>query len=153
MPNGNGNRSQEVVVVTGASAGLGRAIVERFAREAALAREEASGGGAIPSGEAACALLEPLSDDEGQLEVLTPISVQRSVPHGLTIRRLPAAPVAAVTTEAAPSHAAEFTAALDAIFDWFDRHGHAALGAPSVTLQATDLGWRTRVLWTFNSRP
>src|SRR5881394_1006719 len=35
MPNGNGGRSEEVVVVTGASAGLGRAIVERFARDGA----------------------------------------------------------------------------------------------------------------------
>ena len=35
MPNGNGGRPEEVVVVTGASAGLGRAIVERFARDGA----------------------------------------------------------------------------------------------------------------------
>jgi DNA-binding transcriptional MerR regulator len=128
-----------------------RQFVERFAREAGLAHEDASARGVTPVGHVACALIEPLSDEEGQLEVLTPISLRNGVPHGLTVRQLPASRVAAVTGDAATSHAAEFTAALDAIFDWFDRHGHAAVGVPVVTLQAVETGWRTRVLWAFES--
>jgi DNA-binding transcriptional MerR regulator len=127
-----------------------RRFIETFSREARLAREDAANRGAVP-GPSACSLIEPLSDDEGQLEILTPLSLNNGVPQGLTVRQLPASSVATITMDAASSHAAEFTATLDAIFDWFDRHGHVARDAPLVTLQAVDTGWRTRILWAFES--
>jgi hypothetical protein len=129
-----------------------RQFIERFTREAGLAHEDALARGVTPVGRVACALIDPLSDEEGQLEVLTPIPLRSGVPNGLTVRQLPASRIAAVTVDATSSHAAEFTAALDAIFDWFDRHGHAAVDAPVVTLQAVETGWRTRVHWAFESR-
>jgi DNA-binding transcriptional MerR regulator len=128
-----------------------RRFIERFSSETGRAHEDALAHGVTPVGQAACALIDPLSDEEGQLEVLTPISLRNRVPQGLTVRQLPASNVAAVTADTATSHAAEFTAALDAIFDWFDRHGHTAMGVPLVTLQTVETGWRTRVLWAFES--
>ena len=48
------------------------------------------------AGEASCALIDPLSDDEGRLEVVIPVQTPARIPQGITLRRLPAAACASI---------------------------------------------------------
>ena len=128
-------------------------LIERFVFEARAAREDAIARGATPLSDAFCSLVDPLSDEEGQLEVLLPVASLASVPQGLTVRHLPASTCAAVTTRSLQSHAAELTAALDALFDWFDRHGHSAVGMPVLAFESDANGPSTRIVWAFASHP
>jgi DNA-binding transcriptional MerR regulator len=125
-----------------------RRFMERFLAEldAALAAVHAAGLSA--GADADCSLIDPLTDEEGRLELALPIQVSHGVPGGLTLRHVPARRYASVALEQ-PAHAAQFPGALDALFDWFDRHGHRAVDTPIVVLQLAPARHITSIAWAF----
>jgi DNA-binding transcriptional MerR regulator len=126
-----------------------RRFVERFRTELREIEELLLRVGMTSTGEPCCSLIDPLSDEEGRLEVLVPVETPAALPAGVSVRRLPAAPCAAVVVETRHTHASDLTAAFDALFDWFDRRGHRAIDAPLVSIDAHEAGLRTEVLWAF----
>jgi DNA-binding transcriptional MerR regulator len=123
-------------------------FVEKFRAEARATHELLTRAGLV-GGEAACALLDPLSDDEGRLEVVIPVQTPARIPQGITLRTLPAASCAAIVTSVRHAHASELAGALDALFDWFDRRGCRALDAPLVSIGTDAAGLRTEITWAF----
>ena len=56
---------------------------------------------------------------------------------------------AVVGTSGHHAHATDVAAALDVLFDWFDRHGCRALDAPSLSIENDNARLRTEVTWAF----
>lgn len=94
-------------------------------------------------GPALCALLDPLSQEEGRFELLLPAAAGAA--KGMALRTLPAARCAALSV----TTLSQLTAALDAAFDWLDRHGERAAGPPLLQLAEGDSAAPMRVLWPF----
>ena len=118
-------------------------LIERFQveRAALLARLK------LPAlSPAHCALIDPLSDDPGRLEVVVPLATA-SWPDGVNIRKVPAGACATIAMPGA-LHASELTAAVDTLFDWFDRRGFRAIDAPWVELTSS-AGLQVQVAWMF----
>jgi DNA-binding transcriptional MerR regulator len=126
-----------------------RGFVERFLEELRSTEEILTRAGITPAGEACCSLIDPLSDEEGRLEVVIPILTPAELPARLSVRRLSDAPCAALVVDARDTHASDLKAALDALFDWFDRRGHHAIDAPLVSIDADDRGLRTEIVWAY----
>jgi len=124
-------------------------FVARFRTELRSTEELLAGLDIAAAGAAYCSLVDPLSDEEGRLEIVIPIETPREVPEGIAIRQLAAAPCAAIAIEARHTHASDLTAALDALFDWFDRRGHRAIDAPLVSIDARDGALRTELMWAY----
>lgn len=123
-------------------------FVEKRRAEEQIAGELAAQAGLTLLAKGACSLLDPLSDDEGRLELVIPVAMPAKLPNGLTLRQLPAASCAVITSTARHSHASEFAGALDALFDWFDRHACRAIEPALVTIE-TDAELRTTIAWAF----
>jgi len=123
-------------------------FVEKFRAEARATSDALTRAG-LPGGEAACALIDPLSDDEARLEVVVPVQTPARIPQGITLRPLPAASCAAIAANVRHAHASELAGALDALFDWFDRRGYRALDAPLVSIGTDATGLRTEITWAF----
>jgi DNA-binding transcriptional MerR regulator len=115
-------------------------FVEKFRAEAVSTSETLKSAGLIAAAEASCALIDPLSDEDGRLEVVAPVTTPTSIPRGITLRQLPAASCAVIATNVRSAHAAELAGALDALFDWFDRRGCHAVEAPLVSI-GTEISW------------
>jgi hypothetical protein len=143
------DRAELTVVVREFSADRSH-FVEMFSSERFQLEALAVNAGVSPQAEAYCRLVDPLSDDESRLEVVLPIVISGEMPRGVTIRRIPATRCAAVTANSA-AHASEFTAALDALFDWFDRHGHRAIEKPWLAFVTSDAGLVARIIWAFEA--
>lgn len=124
-------------------------FVAKFRAEARAANDLLGRAALVAAGEASCALTEPLSDDDGRLEVVIPVKTPDRIPQGITLRQLPAASCATITTSVRQAHAAELAGALDALFDWFDRCGHRALEAPLVSIGTDVAGLHTEIVWAF----
>jgi hypothetical protein len=107
----------------------------------------------LVAGEATCALIDPLSDDEGRLEVVIPVSTPDRIPQGITLRQLPAAACAVIATSVRHAHASELAGALDALFDWFDRRGYRAIESPLVSIATDAAGLHTEIVWAFEQAP
>lgn len=123
-------------------------FVDKFRAEAtAMSRWLTQAG--LPAAVPSCALIDPLSDDDGRLEVVVPIDPPSRIPQGITLRQLPAASCAAIVTRVRHAHASELTGALDALFDWFDRRGCRALDAPLVSIETDVAGLHTQIVWAF----
>lgn len=123
-------------------------FVDKFRTAACAMSELLTHAGLIAAGPS-CALIDPLSDDEGRLEVVIPVDLPTRIPHGITLRQLPAASCAVIATRVRHAHASELTGALDALFDWFDRRGCRALDAPLVSIEADVAGLHTQIVWAF----
>jgi DNA-binding transcriptional MerR regulator len=130
-----------------------RQFVERYRQEVRETAELLARVGMTSTGEPSCSFVDPLSDEEGRLEVLVPIEVPQQLPASVSIRQLPAAPCAVIVVETRHTHASDLTAALDALFDWFDRRGYRAIEAPLVSMVAIETGLRTEVLWAHEPAP
>lgn len=95
-----------------------------------------------------CSLIEPLTEEEGPLELLLPIS-NAGLPQatGITTRLLPPLSYAAVRIpDVDPG---TITAALDGIFDWFDRQGAIAVASPQVAMTEAGNTLQPIVRWAF----
>jgi DNA-binding transcriptional MerR regulator len=123
-------------------------FVEKFRAEARAMSGLLTQAGLI-AGEASCALIDPLSDDEGRLEVVIPVQTPARIPQGITLRQLPAAACATIATSVRHAHASELAGALDALFDWFDRRGCRAIDSPLVSIGTDAAGLHTEVIWAF----
>lgn len=124
-------------------------FVEKFRAEARATIELLRHAALAAAGEASCALIDPLSDDDGRLEVVIPVQTPERIPQGITLRQLPAASCATIRTSVRQAHASELAGALDALFDWFDRCGHRALEAPLVSIGTDVAGLHTEIVWAF----
>jgi DNA-binding transcriptional MerR regulator len=124
-------------------------FMERFRAEARATRELIEHAGLTSEAAASCSLIDPLSDDEGRLEVLVPVRLSTRVPNGITVRMLPPTLGAVVVTSGRNAHATDVAAALDVLFDWFDRRGCRALDAPSLSIENENARLRTEVTWAF----
>lgn len=124
-------------------------VVEKFRAEALATGELLTRAGLVPAGGACCALIDPLSDEEGRLEVVVPVKTPERIPQGITLRRLPAASCAVIATTVRHAHVSELAGALDALFDWFDRRGYHATEAPLVSIGTDLVGPHTEIVWAF----
>lgn len=124
-------------------------FVEKFRAEARATNDLLEHAALVAAGEASCALIDPLSDDDGRLEVVIPVQTPDRIPRGITLRRLAAASCATITTSVRQAHASELAGALDALFDWFDRCGHRAVEAPLVSIGTDAAGLHTEIAWAF----
>lgn len=115
-------------------------FVEKFRAEARATTATLTSAGLIAAAEASCALVDPLSDEDGRLEVVIPVQSPARIPQGITLRQLPAASCAVIATNVRQAHASELAGALDALFDWFDRRGCHAVESPIVTI-GTEITW------------
>lgn len=98
-----------------------------------------------------CRLIDPLSDEEAQIEILVPVETPTHIPGGVTLRHLPAAAYAVIALDAPSTRRTDFTAAVDALFDWFDRGGHRAIDTPWVSIAADVADSRTEIHWTYEA--
>lgn len=124
-------------------------FVEKFRVEARAMSKLLAQAGLTCASESACALIDPLSDDEGRLEVVIPVETPVRIPQGVTLRQLPAASCATIGASARRAHASELAGALDALFDWFDRRGYHAIEVPLVSIGADAAGLHTEIVWAF----
>jgi DNA-binding transcriptional MerR regulator len=124
-------------------------FVEKFRMEAGAMQELLAQAGLTSAGEASCALIDPLSDDEGRLEVVIPVASPARIPRGVTLRQLPGASCAAIGATVRHAHVSELAGAVDALFDWFDRRGYRAIEAPLVSIGTDAAGLHSQIVWAF----
>ena len=124
-------------------------FVEKFRAEARAMNDLLVQAGLAAASETSCALIDPLSDDDGRLEIVIPVKTPARIPQGITLRQMPAASCAAIGTSVRHAHAAELAGALDALFDWFDRRGCHAIEAPLVSIGTSVAGLHTEIVWAF----
>ena len=122
-------------------------LIERYLQELQVARRLLTHLTQQAAAFSACLLVDPLSEEESRLELIIPlIDPSRRLP--LTTRIVPPRNYAVAALQSAdPS---SLTAAVDALFDWFDRQGLFALDTPWVSVSGGDDA-RYQVLWAFES--
>jgi len=121
--------------------------------EAVHARLRVAG---LPFADAAhCRLVEPLSDEDAPLELLLPVPIDSDgtgtpcAVEGFTLRELRSSRSAVVDTATLNVQGADFSAPLDAIFDWLDRRGARAVDVPWLTREMRGTEHRTEISWAF----
>jgi DNA-binding transcriptional MerR regulator len=92
-----------------------------------------------------CALLDPLSADDGRIELLLPLDPAADASNEAAVRTLRAARCAVLPIRSLT----DLTAALDAAFDWLDRHGERAAAPPLLRLADGDAAAPVEVLWPY----
>lgn len=103
-----------------------------------------------PSSTFYCRLVNPLSEEETQVELLIPIDAAIAPAREVTLRHLAAASCAVIDITASTS-GADFSAPVDALFDWFDQRGFRAVDTPWLarTFQGQDL--HAEALWAYQA--
>jgi hypothetical protein len=70
---------------------------------------------------------------------------------GATFRQQASARCAIITLDGGLAHASQFAAALDTLFDWFDRRGHTTLDCPCVSLDEGLGSLQVEISWSFSA--
>jgi len=101
-----------------------------------------------------CRLVEPLSDEDAPLELLIPVATQADVGteragDDFTVWDLPPARCAAIDTATLNVQGADFTAPLDAIFDWLDRRGARTVDVPWLSHETRGAERHSEISWAF----
>ena len=127
-----------------------RSFEQRYFEQQDAALEHLNDNGLSVAGQVTCALLDPLTEEEGRLELLVPIAMSDvASPRAVTTRRIAPGPYVFVASTRS-HHPDGFMAAIDALFDWFDRHGHLAVDAPLVALVRDDHAVTATVQWAYS---
>ena len=128
-------------------------FLERMRAHVAAARVTLKEARLRPLHEPYCRLIEPLSDEEAQIELLSPVEASSAIPGELTFRHLTPAHCAVVSTDGMSLQGAEFSAAFDAMFDWFDRNGFRAMDVPWLSHTGRDFKASAELLWAYEPGP
>jgi DNA-binding transcriptional MerR regulator len=123
-------------------------LLERYRMQVLTLETLLSRAGLTTAGNAFCALLDPLSDDDGRFEAHLPIEAS-TTPPGVSLKDWPQADCATITLGNRSSHASDVLGALDALFDWFDREGCHAVDAPQLAIAERGNGLETEILWAY----
>ena len=116
------------------------------------ALEQLSSLGLRSRGQNSFGLIEPLTDDEGRVELMIPIEVtDDSNLQGVTTRHIPQRRYAVVAATPADI-VAGFSACVDTLFDWFDRKGVLAVGYPQIVLAQDQEQLSATVQWAFQEQ-
>jgi hypothetical protein len=127
-----------------------RAFLEQALQHRRVSLRQLSSASLRTRSHCSFALVEPLTDDEGRVELMIPIDVTSdSNLQGVTTRHVPARRYAAVVATPADMHAG-FSACVDTLFDWFDRNAKPAMGYPEVVLAAEQEELSAAVRWAFH---
>jgi DNA-binding transcriptional MerR regulator len=118
---------------------------ERETADAALTRM-----GLRPELVSYCRMIHPLSDDEAHVELLIPVDPPASLPRDITLRQLTQASCAVIDITAR-THGGDFSAPVDALFDWFDRRGCRAVDVPWLARMIQSKDRRTEILWAYEA--
>lgn len=124
-------------------------LLSQFRAEVFAGESVLKDNGLDARGDPWCVLVDPLSDEDSRLEVLLPIAMPHAMPSGVTVRQFSSASRATYVINSADGQLPDVTAALDALFDWFDRHGCHVTEPPSVSFGSADGTLRTVVSWTY----
>ena len=124
-------------------------LLNSFRAEALTAQALMKQKGLRASGEAHCVLIDPPSDEDARLELLLPFATTAAVPEGITVRQLPTAELATLSIDTVSHELSELTAALDALFDWFDRRGCHVTESPSVAFTEAPATVRMLISWAY----
>jgi DNA-binding transcriptional MerR regulator len=127
-------------------------LIERLRAQMAGARAELQQLRVQVLESAWCRFIEPLSDEEVQMELLLPVAAPRTVPRELTFWQLPPARCAAVPADPDGLQRGDITAAFDELFDWLDRNGHRAIDVPWLSLTDQCAGSSAELLWAYEPR-
>jgi DNA-binding transcriptional MerR regulator len=123
---------------------------ERLRAESAAASTILARAQLQPSEATYCRLIDPLSEEQARVEILLPVKSVGASPGDVTLRHL--APVSCAVIDISTGlHGADFSAPIDALFDWFDRHGQQAIDVPWLTLSLDAGNPRTEILWAYQS--
>lgn len=98
-----------------------------------------------------CRLIDPLSDEDAQIEILVPVETPIHIGGGVTLRHLPAVACAVIALDAPSTRRTDFTAAVDALFDWFDRGGHRAIDTPWVSIASAVADSCNEIHWAYEA--
>jgi DNA-binding transcriptional MerR regulator len=128
-------------------------ITERMRAQVAAARTALRAVGVQDVVESYCRLLEPLSDEEVQVELLSRVEAPPAASQELTFRHVPPARCAVIETGGTSLQGADFSAAFDAMFDWFDRHGYRAIDAPWLSHTSGSADASAELLWAYEPGP
>lgn len=126
-----------------------RHFYERLRRQLAEVHEAAKRAGLTVLQEWQCRLLEPLNEEEAQLELLVPVATPAQLPDAMTLRQLPAADCACVGATPLHLQDGDFSAPIDALFDWFDRHAWRAADVPFVARVNQGTEAQSLVCWAY----
>ena len=96
-------------------------------------------------------LIDPLSNEDAQVELLLPVDATGTIQGEITLRQVSAAACAAIKAPGLAAQGQDLSAALDAIFDWFDRHGHRAVDVPWLAHSSSAATTPMEVLWAYES--
>ena len=122
---------------------------ERLHRQADATRQLARKAGLQLLQESYCRLAEPLSEDESQVELLLQVETPTNLPDAVTLRHLPAAECAVIALAAVNVQGADFSAPVDALFDWFDRRGCRAIDAPCLSRVTRGAELHSEICWAY----
>jgi DNA-binding transcriptional MerR regulator len=148
MPVSERSRRAMTVIVAPFLASRGR-FYERLRSQATGMREAAAHSGLVAQQEWHCRLLEPLSEDESQLELLIPVATPPVLPDAVTLRQMPAARCACVAVSRVDVGGGDPSACVDVLFDWFDRHGYQAIDVPFLSRGTPEDENKVLVSWSY----
>lgn len=127
-----------------------RVFVEQALHHRTAGLQQLSAAGLQTYSNCSFALVEPLADEEGRVELMIPIHVDGdSNLQGVTTRHIPPRRYAVVVATAADLLAG-LSACVDTLFDWFDKKGVLAVGYPEVVLAADREDSSAAVRWAFH---
>jgi len=118
---------------------------ERETADAALTRARL-----CPEPVSYCRLIDPLSDDEAQVELLIPVDPAASPPSDIALRQLIQVSCAVMDITLS-AYGGDFRAPVDALFDWFDRRGYRAVDVPWLARMKQGEELRAEVLWAYEA--
>ena len=125
-------------------------FIQRYFEQLSAANKQLAQSKILPTGDCQCSLVDPLSDDEGKLEILIPIC-EKLTTGNFTMKEIPAARYASINSRESGSDRFDLESLLDGLFDWFERHHCYAMDLPLITINNVNDSLSIEIAWAYQS--